>query len=64
MEIGTKSLTNLKTIKKMERFNKYQFVADLEAELLEAVASDQIESTDQVMGLDSPKYRQRRHLLY
>ena len=32
----------------MERFNKYQFVADLEAELLEAVASDQIESTDQV----------------
>ena len=23
----------------MERFNKYQFVADLEAELLEAVAS-------------------------
>ena len=32
----------------MERFNKYQFVADLEAELLEAVASSQIESEDQV----------------
>ena len=32
----------------MERFNKYQFVADLEAELLEAVASNQIESEDQI----------------
>ena len=32
----------------MERFNKYQFVADLEAELLEAVSSEQIEDTDQV----------------
>lgn len=33
----------------MERFNKYQFVADLEAELLEAVASDQIEDIDQIV---------------
>jgi hypothetical protein len=30
----------------MERFNKYQFVADLEAELLEAVDNGQIESLD------------------
>ena len=33
----------------MERFNKYQFVADLEAELLEAVVSDQIEDIDQIV---------------
>ncbi len=31
----------------MERFNKYQFVADLEAELLEAVSSEQIDDIDQ-----------------
>jgi len=38
----------MKQLEKMERFNKYQFVADLEVELLEAVASDQLKSTDQV----------------
>jgi S-adenosylmethionine:diacylglycerol 3-amino-3-carboxypropyl transferase len=32
----------------MNTFNKYQFLADLQSELLDAVATNQIESEDQV----------------
>ena len=32
----------------MNTFNKYQFLADLKSELLDAVATNQIESEDQV----------------
>jgi 3-dehydroquinate dehydratase len=42
------TLTNNLTIKTMNTFNKYQFLADLQTELLDAVATNQIESEDQV----------------